>query len=45
VAGPAFGAQTVRDQDALRERIWGELGLSLEDTWLSLCITADPRWS
>jgi cation diffusion facilitator family transporter len=44
-AGPAFAAQTVRDQDALRARIWDELGLALEDTWLSLCITADPRWS
>jgi cation diffusion facilitator family transporter len=45
VAGPAFAAQTVREQDELRSRIWRELDLSLEDTWLSLCITADPRWS
>jgi cation diffusion facilitator family transporter len=45
VAGPGFALQTVAQQDALRERIWRELGLAPDRAWLSINITADPRWA
>jgi cation diffusion facilitator family transporter len=45
VAGPRFALQTVATQDALRERIWNELGLEPERAWLSIIVTADPRWA
>lgn len=44
VVGPGFTAQTVAQQDALRERIRARLGLSLDDAWLSISFTEDPRW-
>lgn len=44
VVGPSFALQTVAQQDALRERVWSALRISLDDAWLSICITADPRW-
>jgi cation diffusion facilitator family transporter len=45
VAGPGFALQTVAQQDALRERIWRELGLTRDRAWLSIIVTADPRWA
>ena len=45
VAGPRFGLQTVAQQDALRERIWSALGLAPDRAWLSIVVTADPRWA
>ena len=45
VAGPRFTLQTVAQQDALRERIWRALGLTPDRAWLSIIITADPRWA
>lgn len=45
VAGPGFALQTVAKQDALRERIWSELGLAPDRAWLSIIVTADPRWA
>jgi cation diffusion facilitator family transporter len=45
VAGPRFALQTVAQQDALRERIWQALGLAPDRAWLSIIITADPRWA
>ncbi len=45
VAGPGFIPQTVAQQDALRERIWQALGLAPERAWLSIIITANPRWA
>jgi predicted Co/Zn/Cd cation transporter (cation efflux family) len=44
VVGPNFALQTVAQQDRLRERIWRALELPLEDAWLSICLTGDPRW-
>jgi len=44
VVGPNFALQTVAEQDRLRERIWRALGLSLDEAWLSICLTGDPRW-
>jgi cation diffusion facilitator family transporter len=44
VVGPQFALQTVAEQDRLRERIWRALGLSLDEAWLSICLTGDPRW-
>jgi cation diffusion facilitator family transporter len=44
VVGPDFALQTVAEQDRLRERIWRALGLSLDEAWLSICVTGDPRW-
>jgi predicted Co/Zn/Cd cation transporter (cation efflux family) len=45
VAGPRFALQTVADQDGLRERVWQALGLAPDQGWLSINITADPRWA
>jgi cation diffusion facilitator family transporter len=45
VAGPRFTLQTVAQQDALRERIWRALRLAPDRAWLSIIITADPRWA
>jgi cation diffusion facilitator family transporter len=44
VVGPAFALQTVAQQDDLRRRIWAALDLPLEQAWLSISLTADPRW-
>lgn len=44
VVGPNFALQTVAQQDRLRERIWRALELPLDDAWLSICLTGDPRW-
>jgi cation diffusion facilitator family transporter len=44
VVGPNFALQTVAEQDRLRERIWRALGLNLDEAWLSICLTGDPRW-
>jgi hypothetical protein len=30
--------------ERLRERIWRALELPLDEAWLSICPTADPRW-
>jgi cation diffusion facilitator family transporter len=45
VAGPRFALQTVAQQDGLRERIWQALGLTPDRAWLSVIVTADPRWA
>ena len=45
VAGPRFGLQTVAQQDDLRARIWQSLGLAPDRAWLSIIVTADPRWA
>jgi predicted Co/Zn/Cd cation transporter (cation efflux family) len=43
VVGPNFAFQTVAEQDKLREHIWKAIGLALEQAWLSIALTADPR--
>jgi predicted Co/Zn/Cd cation transporter (cation efflux family) len=35
----------VEQQDALRQRIWQATGLAMEQAWLSVALTADPRWT
>ena len=44
VVGPNFALQTVVEQDGLRRRIWEAIGLPLDRAWLSIALTADPRW-
>lgn len=44
VVGPDFALQTVAEQDGLRQRIWQALELPMEDAWLSVALTTDPRW-
>jgi cation diffusion facilitator family transporter len=44
VVGPTFALQTVAAQDRLRRRIWDAVGLPLEQAWLSISLTEDPRW-
>jgi predicted Co/Zn/Cd cation transporter (cation efflux family) len=44
VVGPNFTLQTVAEQDRLRERIWRVLDMPLDNAWLSICLTGDPRW-
>lgn len=44
VVGPNFGCQTVPEQDALRERILKATGKPLEEAWISIGFTMDPRW-
>jgi cation diffusion facilitator family transporter len=45
VVGPRFALQTVPAQDALRERIWAAVGRPIHAAWLTINITADPRWA
>jgi predicted Co/Zn/Cd cation transporter (cation efflux family) len=45
VVGPGFAPQRVSELDHLRERIWSAVGRPLDEAWLSICFTADPRWS
>jgi len=45
VAGPRFALQTVPQQDGLRARIWQSLDLAPDRAWLSVIVTADPRWA
>jgi len=44
VVGANFALQTVAEQDRLRERIWRALDMPLDQAWLSICLTGDPRW-
>ena len=43
-AGPEFSFQSIARQDELREIIWKNCGKSLDELWLSVCVTADKRW-
>ena len=45
VVGPGFALQTVPAQDGLRERIWAAVGRPIHEAWLTINITADPRWA
>jgi len=45
LVGPDFALQTVAQQDALRQRIWEATGLAMDQAWLSVALTADPRWT
>lgn len=45
VVGSGFEPQRVADLDRLRERIWTAVDRPLDEAWLSICFTADPRWS
>jgi len=45
VVGPRFALQTVAAQDGLRERIWAAVGRPVQEAWLTISITADPRWA
>jgi cation diffusion facilitator family transporter len=45
VVGPNFALQTVAEQDRLRERIWRAIDMPLDNAWLSICLTGDPRWA
>ncbi len=45
VVGPNFSLQTIPEQDRLRERIWKALGLKMEETWLSICLTGEANWA
>ncbi|MFZ0789503.1 MAG: hypothetical protein WAM94_07760, partial [Chromatiaceae bacterium] len=44
VVGPSFSLQSVPEQDVLRQRIWQAMDLPLDQAWLSIALTADPRW-
>jgi len=45
IVGENFAPQTIPEIDALRARIWDAIGLPLEQAWLGILFTADPRWS
>jgi predicted Co/Zn/Cd cation transporter (cation efflux family) len=45
LVGPSFALQTVAQQDALRQRIWKATGLAMDQAWLSVALTTDPRWT
>jgi len=45
VVGPGFALQTVQAQDGLRARIWAAVGRPIHEAWLTINITADPRWA
>ncbi len=40
-----FPLQSIAEQDALREQIWRACDKPLDELWLSVCITAEERWS
>ncbi|EXI65223.1 MAG: Ferrous-iron efflux pump FieF [Candidatus Accumulibacter adjunctus] len=44
LVGEDFALQTIPQTDALRARIWDAIGLPLEQAWLGILFTADPRW-
>jgi len=45
VAGQRFALQTIAQQDDLRAHIWQSLELAPDRAWLSVIVTADPRWA
>jgi len=45
VVGEEFELRSVPELDTLRSRIWDAIGLPLEQAWLGILFTADPRWS
>jgi predicted Co/Zn/Cd cation transporter (cation efflux family) len=45
LVGENFPLHSIVEQDVLRDRIWKACDKPLEDIWLSVCITADQRWS
>jgi predicted Co/Zn/Cd cation transporter (cation efflux family) len=45
VVGEEFELRSVPELDTLRGRIWDAIGLPLEQAWLGILFTADPRWS
>lgn len=44
LVGPEFKLNSVADLDLLRKRIWDDIGLPLDDAWLGISFTTDPRW-
>ena len=44
LVAPNCELQTIAQQDELRERIWRACEKPLDELWLTVCITADPRW-
>jgi cation diffusion facilitator family transporter len=45
LVGPGFGAKTVSQLDQLREQIWRAVDRPVENSWVSITFTADPRWA
>jgi cation diffusion facilitator family transporter len=45
VVGPRFRLQTVAEQDGLRQRIWSAVNRPIDAAWLTINVTADPRWA
>jgi cation diffusion facilitator family transporter len=45
LVGPEFRPGSVPELDLLRERIWAAVDRPIEEAWLSICFTADRRWS
>ncbi|MCU0964736.1 MAG: cation diffusion facilitator family transporter [Burkholderiaceae bacterium] len=45
VVGPNFHVQRVAQLDRLRERIRAGIGVSLDEAWLTVSFTEDPRWT
>jgi hypothetical protein len=44
MVGPASARQTMAVQGGLHQRIRDAVGLPLEQAWLSISLTEDPRW-
>jgi cation diffusion facilitator family transporter len=45
LVGPEFRPGSVPELDLLRARIWAAVDRPIEEAWLSICFTADRRWS
>lgn len=43
MVGSEFKPMGVPELDSLRTRIWTEIGLPLDDAWLGVSFTANPR--
>lgn len=45
LVGENFPLRGIAEHDVLRERIWKACDKPLDELWLSVCFTADPRWA
>ena len=45
LVGENFPLRSIVEHDILRDRIWKACDKPLDEIWLSVCFTADPRWA
>jgi cation diffusion facilitator family transporter len=45
LVGPGFGSKPVSQLDELRARIWRAVDRPVDQSWVNITFTADPRWA